>query len=145
MGKRTDYPAGTFSWVDLATTDPDGAKSFYGALFGWDAEDMAAGGAGTYTRLRLGGDDVAGLYRQGDDQRDAGIPPNWLSYVTVDDVTETTGRARELGATVVGEPLEVMDVGRMAVIQDATGATVALWEPRRHIGAGRVNDTGCQC
>jgi predicted enzyme related to lactoylglutathione lyase len=61
MGKRTSYAPGTFSWVDLATTDPAGAKVFYGAVFGWEAQDMPAGEVGTYTMLYRDGDAVAGL------------------------------------------------------------------------------------
>ena len=56
MGKREHYEPGTFCWVDLATTDPAGAKTFYRELFGWEAEDMPAGEAGTYTMLRLDGE-----------------------------------------------------------------------------------------
>jgi predicted enzyme related to lactoylglutathione lyase len=51
MGRRERYEPGTFCWVDLATTDPAGAKTFYGELFGWEAEDMPAGEAGTYMML----------------------------------------------------------------------------------------------
>jgi predicted enzyme related to lactoylglutathione lyase len=63
MGKRERYEPGTFCWVDLATTDPAGAKAFYGGLFGWEAEDMPAGEAGTYTMLRLHGDEVCASTR----------------------------------------------------------------------------------
>jgi uncharacterized protein len=48
MGRRERHASGTFCWVDLTTTDPAGAKTFYGELFGWEAEDMPAGEAGTY-------------------------------------------------------------------------------------------------
>ncbi len=55
MGKRERYELGTFCWADLATTNSPGAEAFYGELVGWEAEDMPAGEAGTYTMLRLGG------------------------------------------------------------------------------------------
>jgi catechol 2,3-dioxygenase-like lactoylglutathione lyase family enzyme len=64
MGERTHYQPGTFCWVGLATSDPESAKAFYTSLFGWDAEDLSAGAAGTYTMLRRGGREVAILYRQ---------------------------------------------------------------------------------
>ena len=143
MGKRHKYEPGTFSWVDLATTDPAAAKAFYGALFGWTAEDMPAGEAGIYTMLRLDGDDVAALYEMQPEMRAQGVPPHWANYVTVADVDATAAKARELGGIVFGEPFDVLDSGRMAVIQDPTGATVMAWQPGRHIGAGRVNDPGC--
>jgi predicted enzyme related to lactoylglutathione lyase len=62
MGRRERYEPGTFCWVDLATTDPAGAKDFYGALFGWKAEHRSAGETGAYTMLSLDGDEVCGLY-----------------------------------------------------------------------------------
>jgi uncharacterized protein len=143
MGKRQHYEPGTFCWIDLATTDPEGAKAFYGELFGWEAEDMPAGEAGTYTMLRLDGDDVGGLYEMDAGQRERGVPPYWFSYVSVDDADAIASRARELGGTVYGEAFDVLDSGRMAVIQDPTGAMLGAWQPRGHIGAGRVNDPGC--
>ena len=144
MGRRTGYANGTFSWADLATTDVDGAKDFYGRLFGWEAEDRA-GAAGTYTMLRLDGDVVAGLFGQSEQQRTSGAPPRWQCYVTVDRMDEVVGRATELGGTVVNEPFDVEDAGRMALIGDPGGARLALWEARATIGATRVNDPGCMC
>jgi predicted enzyme related to lactoylglutathione lyase len=144
-GERTSYAPGTFSWVDLATTDVDSAKRFYGALFGWEAEDMPAGDAGVYTMFRLEGNFVAACYEQGADQREQGVPPNWLSYVTVDDVEARTVRARELGAAVLMDPLDVMDAGRLSVVQDPEGAVFAMWQPGRHVGAQVVNEPGALC
>ena len=141
MGKRERYEPGTFCWVDLGTTDPAGAKAFYGGLFGWEAVDMPASGM-TYTMLRLGGDDVAALYEQDAEQRAQGIPPSWFHYVSVEDADATAARARELGGTVQGEAFDVLDSGRMAIVQDPTGAWFAVWQPRAHIGARRVNEPG---
>ena len=143
MGKRQRYEPGTFCWIDLATTDPAGAKAFYGELFGWEAEDMPAGEAGTYTMLYLSGDEVGGLYEMDAGQREQGVPPYWFSYVSVDDADAIASRARELGGTVYGEAFDVLDAGRMAVIQDPTGAVLGAWQPRGHVGASRVNDPGC--
>ncbi len=145
MGTRTAYASGTFSWTDLATSDPDGAKVFYGRLFGWQADDVPAGGGATYSLLRLDGDTVAGLYRQSEEERSSGVPPRWLCYVSVDRAREVTERAAASGATVVRAPFDVMDAGRMALLRDPGGATLALWEPRSTIGATRVNDPGCLC
>ena len=142
MGERTSYAPGTISWADLATTDPEGAKAFYCALFGWEAEDMPAGPGATYTMLRLGGRSAAALYEMREDQRRGGMPPAWLVYVTVDDLEGTAHRAAELGGTVLAEPFDVLDAGRMAVVQDPLGGTFALWEPGRSIGAEIVNVPG---
>jgi uncharacterized protein len=138
MGTRTSYPPGTFSWADLGTTDPDAAKAFYGALLGWEADDMPAGDGVTYTMARVGDEYVAGLYRLEQQER----PPAWLSYVTVEDADASAARARELGGTAM-DPFDVLDSGRMAVVQDPQGAHFAVWQPEEHIGAGRVNDPGC--
>lgn len=142
MGKRESYAPGTFCWVDLATTDADGAKAFYAGLFGWEAEDTPVGESMTYTMLRLGGDDVGGLHEMDADRREAGVPPRWLSYVSVEDAEASAARAREFGGAVHGGAFEVMDAGRMAIVEDPTGAQLALWEPKGHAGAGRVNDPG---
>ena len=144
MGRRTGYTNGTISWADLATTDVDGAKAFYGRLFGWTAEDLPAAG-GTYTMLHLDGDVVAGLFGQSEEQKAGGVPPRWLCYVTVERLEETAGRVAELGGTVLNEPFDVEEAGRMALIADPGGARLALWEARANIGATRVNDPGCLC
>jgi predicted enzyme related to lactoylglutathione lyase len=143
MGKRTEHAPGTFSWTDLGTTDADGAKAFYSELFGWQAEDMPAGDGQVYTMLKIGEDPVAALYEQSADMRERGVPPNWLSYVTVADVEATAARARELGGTVHMEPFDVLTAGRMTLIQDPAGAMLAAWQPKDSIGATRVNDPGC--
>ena len=143
MGKRERYDPGTFCWVDLATTDPAGAKAFYGGLFGWEAEDMPAGEAGTYTMLSLDGEEVCALYELEAERREMGTPSHWFSYVSVEDADATAARARELGGGVFGEAFDVLDSGRMAIIQDPTGAMLAAWQPWAHIGARRVNDPGC--
>ena len=143
MGKRERYEPGTFSWVDLVTRDPAGAKAFYGELFGWEAEDMPAGEAGTYTMLSLDGDYVGGLSELGAEQRERGVPSHWFSYVTVESADAAAARAGELGGKAHSGAFDVLDAGRMAIVEDPAGAMLAAWEPRAHIGAGRVNDVGC--
>jgi predicted enzyme related to lactoylglutathione lyase len=138
------YAPGTFCWADLGTPDARGAKRFYTGLFGWQAEDRPVGSDAYYTMFSVGGRLVAALYQQ-DAQPDQAAPPHWLSYVSVHAAGPTAHRARELGGTVVDEAFDVLDVGRMAVIRDPTGAVVALWEPRRHIGAGVVGEPGTPC
>lgn len=145
MGKRTSYPPGTFSWVDLATTDAAAAKSFYTDLFGWEMDDSDAGGGAIYTTCRIGGDAVCGLFEMSEDRRATGARPNWTSYVTVADADAAAARAKELGGDVIDDAFDVLDVGRMAVLKDAQGAAFAVWRPRTRIGAERVNDVGCLC
>jgi predicted enzyme related to lactoylglutathione lyase len=139
MGTRTSHPPGTFSWADLGTTDAEGAKAFYTELLGWEHDDMPAGEGMTYTMSRVGGEYAAALYAM----QEEGRPPAWLSYVTVEDADAAVARAKELGATAMSEPFDVFTAGRMAVLQDPQGAVFAVWQPRDHIGAQRVNDPGC--
>jgi predicted enzyme related to lactoylglutathione lyase len=144
MGTRDAYEPGTFSWVELSTTDPDGAKSFYGGLFGWEHEDNEVpGGGGVYTLAQVGGRSVAGITAQPEQQREAGVPPNWFSYVTVASAEESAERAKELGGSVHAGPFDVGEAGRMAVVADPTGAMFGIWEARDTIGAGRINENGC--
>ena len=138
MGERTSHKPGTFSWADLGTTDNEGAKAFYTALFGWEAKDMPVPGAGVYTLLLLDGRTAAASY----EMQQEGQPPFWLSYVTVESADATAAKAKELGATLVDDPFDVMTVGRMVVIRDPQGAVFAAWEPRESIGAQVVNDPG---
>jgi uncharacterized protein len=145
MGERDRYAPGTFSWADLATTDPDAAKTFYSGLFGWQAEDMPVPGGGYYSIQRLDGKDVAAIAAQPQAQRDAGVPPVWQSYVTVESADAAAQRSGELGATVHMAAFDVMEAGRMAVIQDPQGAFFMVWEPNRHIGARLVNVPGALC
>ena len=142
MGERTQYAPGTFSWADLATTDPDAAKRFYGNLFGWAAVDFPIDENTTYSMMQIDGKDVAAISPQPEQQRDAGVPPLWNSYVTVDSADAAADRAQKLGATVHAPAFDVMDVGRMAVIQDPQGAHFMVWEPKQHIGASLVNAPG---
>jgi uncharacterized protein len=138
MGDRTSHTPGTFSWTDLATTDPDAAKRFYGPLFSWDFDDQPIpGDGGVYTMLLRDGKAVAALFRAQE-----GMPTAWSSYVTVESADAAAAKAADLGGTPMGDPFDVMDAGRMAVIQDPTGAVVSVWEPHGSIGAQFVNGPG---
>jgi len=146
MGERTRYDPGTFCWVGLATFDVASAKAFYGSLFGWQAVDLEAGVAGTYTVLRHRGKEVAILYSQQPEARAAGAPPHWTSYISVEDADATAAQAEQLGgAAVFRAPFDVLDAGRVAAIGDPTGAVVSLWQPRSRVGAELVNDIGALC
>ncbi len=140
MGERERYEPGTFCWVDLGTVGAAAAKSFYTALFGWDTVDIPMGDAGMYTVCSLAGRNVCALYERGPSFAD--VPPAWLSYVSVVDADATVARARAAGAANVEEPIDVFDAGRMALIEDPTGAHVAAWQPKDNIGAGVVNVPG---
>jgi predicted enzyme related to lactoylglutathione lyase len=142
MGERTGYAAGSFCWADLGTTDQDAAKEFYGGLFGWQAHDTPMGDGAVYSMMLLDGRNVAAIASQPQQQRDAGAPPVWNSYVSVDSADATVERARELGASVHAPAFDVVEAGRMAVIQDPQGAYFLAWQPKTHFGAQLVNAPG---
>jgi predicted enzyme related to lactoylglutathione lyase len=140
MATRTSHLPGTFSWVDLQTSDPEAAQRFYSALFGWDYDIRPTGDGRTYGMAQLGGEYVAAVAPM---PPDAQFAPHWNSYVTVESADATAAEAGALGGATPMEPFDVFDAGRMGVIADPTGAVVLVWEPKEHIGAGRVNDPGC--
>lgn len=145
MGERTEYKPGTFCWADVTTTHQEGAKAFYSGVFGWEADDRPVGDGVFYSMMRLGGKDVAAISPQPPQQRDAGVPPVWNSYVSVESADAVADRAKELGGNVHAPPFDVMEAGRMAVIQDPQGAFLLAWQPRDHVGAALVNAPGALC
>jgi predicted enzyme related to lactoylglutathione lyase len=118
--------ANTFVHQELNTTDVDKAKKFYGQLFDWKLEDVPMGGHGTYTIIKVGEGTVGGIMKH----PVAGAPSSWLAYVAVDDIQAATAKAKSLGATVMQDVMEVMDVGWMSVLIDPTGAPIALWKAK---------------
>lgn len=142
MGERSEYAPGTFCWSELSTTDLDGAKTFYAGLLGWEASDNPVPDDGVYSVQSVGGKRVAAISPQPEQQREAGLPAMWNTYISVESADATAEKATELGATVHAPAFDVMDVGRMAVIQDPQGAFFMPWEPRALIGAELVNAPG---
>src|SRR4051794_33801102 len=139
MSERTSYEPGTPSWVDLSTTDPDAAKRFYGALFGWEAEDAGAPEeTGGYAMFKRDGKLVAGI----GPVMGEGQPAVWATYIATDDAAAAAAGARDAGGRAIVEPMDVMDAGRMAVLMHPAGGVVGLWQPGRHTGAEVVNEPG---
>ena len=142
MSERSEYRPGTFCWAELSTPDQAAAKAFYGGLFGWEADDRPVGEGAFYSMQSVGGKNVAAIAPQPEQQREAGVPPLWNSYVSVESADAAVERAKELGATVHAPAFDVMTAGRMAVIQDPQGAYVMVWQRGDHHGASLVNAPG---
>lgn len=143
MAEITSYPEGVPCWVDLATTDPAAAKSFYGELFGWEFEDLPTDDEGNdYTMARRRGLEAAGVMRLSEQMAGSGMPPVWSSYVAVDDLDATVAKVGPAGGAVMQPAMDVMEAGRMAVIADPAGAVICLWQAGEHIGARVVNEHG---
>ncbi len=145
MGERSSHTPGTFCWVDLATSDSAGAKEFYGELFGWETVDKPTEAGGVYTMFELGGKDVCGAFELDETMRSHGVPPHWQSYVSVASADVSAARAKELGGSVLMDPFDVMEAGRMAAIRDPLGAVFSIWEARERCGAQLVNQPSCLC
>jgi predicted enzyme related to lactoylglutathione lyase len=141
MPERNEYTPGTPNWIDLQTSDQAAAKTFYGSLFGWTYEDNDMGGGAVYSMAKFKGRDVGAIAPLGDAAA-AGVPPHWNSYVSVSDVDASAALVPGAGGTVMMEPFDVLDVGRMAIVADPTGGIIALWQAKNHAGAGLVNENG---
>ena len=116
--------ANAFVHVELSTTDPAKAKEFYGKLFTWKLEDMEMGPGMTYTMIQPGEGTGGGLMKQ----MMPGAPSAWLAYVIVNDVKESTAKAKSLGAQLVKDVTEVPGMGWFSIIVDPTGAALGLWQ-----------------
>ena len=114
------------AWLDLATKDPAAARDYYSKLFGWKAEPEKDPEAGGYAIARLGDQDVAGI----GGLQDPNAPPAWSIYIGTSNADATAKKVEAEGGKVVAPPFDVMDVGRMAVLQDPTGAFISLWQPK---------------
>ncbi len=138
--ERTDYEPGTPCWVDLGTTDVEGAARFYGELFGWTAVDQGAEFGG-YRMCELRGRPVAGLGPVPAPE----VPPNWTTYVSVADADIAVKAVTAAGGQVLVEPMDIPSTGRMALFADAAGAPFGVWQPRGFAGAELVNEPGALC
>jgi predicted enzyme related to lactoylglutathione lyase len=137
MPEFTSYDAGTPSWVDHATKDLEASNAFYRTLFGWEADDQGEE-MGHYTLMRKGGKTVAGnMPAMGEGQ-----PSVWVTYVSVDNADATVELAKKAGAMVFVEPMDVSDIGRMAVFADPTGAAIGVWQAKSFNGAELANEAG---
>jgi predicted enzyme related to lactoylglutathione lyase len=139
MSERTSYAPGTPSWIDLGTPDQDGAAEFYGSLFGWEVpESENPEETGGYRIATLREKAIGGVMRL----MQEGQPPAWSTYVAVEDAGATVAAAKGAGGNVVVEPMDVLELGRMAFLSDPTGAVIGIWQPKSFAGAGLVNEPG---
>jgi len=145
MANIDKHPAGSFCWIELHTSDQNAAKSFYGALFAWEAHDNPMGPNDFYTMFKLQGRHAAAGCTLRPDERSQGVPPHWMLYIAVANTDATAAKAQQLGGKVLAPPFDVMDAGRMAVVQDPTGATFCVWQPKNDPGIGIAQVAGTLC
>lgn len=138
MPTRDDSPIGAPCWMDLMTSDPDASRAFYGELFGWTSE-QAGPEYGGYINFSKDGALVAGCM-QNDPQW--GAPDGWSMYLAVVDAEATVAAATANGGQVFGEPMAIGPLGTMAMLADAGGASVGIWQPGEHKGFGVIGENG---
>jgi predicted enzyme related to lactoylglutathione lyase len=118
---------GQFVWYELTTPDVDAAKKFYPPITGWGTQQFDK----DYTMWTTRGVPFAGIFHLGPEQRQKGIPPNWMPYVDVDNVDETARKATSLGGKTMHGPQDIPNTGRFAVLQDAQGAVFGVYKSNK--------------
>ena len=114
---------GEFCWNELMTTNTAKAKEFYSGLFGWECEESQVGPV-TYTLFKSKDKNFGGMMAT----PEAHIPSHWMSYINVKEVKESLKKAESLGGKTLVPLTQLGDFGIFAVIQDPTGASIALWQ-----------------
>jgi uncharacterized protein len=137
-----EYAPGTPSWVELSSPDPEASAAFYGTVMGWSStEPGPVEETGGYRMFQQGDKNIGGL--MGHMQQ--GQPTAWSTYITVDDADATTEKVKDAGGAVVVEPMDVMELGRMAFYTDPGGAVFGVWQPKGFNGADLVNEPNSLC
>ncbi len=120
MEKKT----GAVSWRDLTVADADEISQFYAEVVGWQIEPLSMGDYKDYVMKTPSGEGVAGVcHARGVNQ---GLPPQWLIYITVDNLDESLNKVKELGGQVLGEKRSMGPSGFYCLVQDPAGAYVML-------------------
>lgn len=127
MRKLGKAATGAFCWVDLAATDVDRARGFYGRLFGWSSRRNSSD-RDSFTCARISGESVASIYQLSRSGITRQMPSHWTPYIRVDDIDAALGRVARLGGQVIVGPTDIADVARAALIFDPVGAYVGLWQ-----------------
>ena len=144
MAQVTLPAIGTFCWPELAAQDLQVAQAFYGDLLGWNTMEVPTS-MGSYIIASSGERQAAGLCAQSEEMRQQGIPSHWLSYVSVANADASAAKAKQLGAQILMGPLDVMEEGRMALVQDPAGAIFALWQAKNHKGVTAYLEPSALC
>jgi uncharacterized protein len=138
MSERSGYPQGTPCWADISTGDPDGARTFYSQLFGWEWEVNPDPAYGGYSIALLRGQRVVGLGPKMDDN----APTAWVTYFAVDDAAAVAAAVPAAGGALVMPVMPIADQGSMAIAADPAGAVFGLWQQGEHRGSELVNEPG---
>lgn len=118
---------GSFTWCELTCRDVEVAKEFYATVFKWESTfPPFLEGSGYSVFSRAGVErPVAGMLHM-DELWLEDVPPHWMIYFAVTDTDRTAARAAELGGSVAVEPFDLLNVGRVAVLNDPEGASFSI-------------------
>ncbi len=129
---------GVPNWIELSSTDRAGAWTFYGELFGWQVQDTGAE-TGHYGIAVLDGREVAGL---GEVMPESDGKSAWTTYLATPDVEATAEAVRLHGGRILAGPMDVNEAGRLAIVEDPTGASFGLWQAGKTLGIRAVDEAG---
>ena len=135
------WPQGTPCWIDCQVDDTTKAREFYAGLFGWEIMDSPEE-AGGYLMAMKNGKPAAGI---GPKPEGMSVPSAWTTYFAADSADDIATKVTPAGGQIFMPPFDVMDVGRMFVAADPTGAAFGVWEAKAHTGAGIFNEHGAYC
>jgi len=139
------HAPGSFCWVELATTDQKAAKTFYTSLLGWTVNEMEMGPDYVYYIFQVNGRDAAAGYGMNAGLLSQGVPSHWALYISVTSADHAAARAEAAGGKVLAPPFDVGPYGRMAVLQDPTGAAINVWEAKSSVGIRINGEQGTLC
>lgn len=128
MSEFARPPVGTIGWVDLTVPDAVETRDFYAQVTGWIPEPFDMGGYNDFVMKTPEGAAVAGVCHARGGNKD--LPPQWLVYVTVENLDQSIERCKALGGRVVTGPRNYAGEGRYCVIEDPAGAVCALYESK---------------
>src|SRR5260370_37893898 len=126
------------AWVDLSTSDAPAAREFYSKLFGWKIEVNPDPQYGGYGMADVGGKRVAGIAPK----MSAEAPTAWSIYIGTDDADDLAKKVQAAGGKVIAPPFDVGDQGRMAGVQDPTGAVSSAWQAKAMNACLATRDPG---
>jgi predicted enzyme related to lactoylglutathione lyase len=141
MSERDGYEPGVPCWIASVHADPEQAVDFYTRLFGWEAANtMPPNAPGRYYVCTLRGRDVAAI-----GTRRGGEAPSvaaWGTYIWVESADDAVRKVVDAGGSLLVEPFDLLDAGRLGVVADPAGAVFSVWQPWAHRGAQVVNEPG---
>jgi predicted enzyme related to lactoylglutathione lyase len=112
---------GAFCWAELNTRNMEAAQKFYSDVFGWSWS-----GSPEYSEYTLGGRTIGGAMPMTPDRFPPEVPEHWLVYFAVDDINATIAKIKDLGGTVMMDPMSAGDTGTFTVAMDPQGAAFAV-------------------